>query len=103
MNFFSQAVPMDIDVNVPMHAVPMHAVPMQIVPMQIVPMHSVPMQIVPMHSVPMQIVPMHSVPKHVTFVSNYAVSNYAKPTQVVHYVYSDSMIIDEHPNKVILR
>ena len=78
MNFFSQAVPMDIDVNVPMHAVPM------------------------------QIVPMHSVPKHVTFVSNYdvsnyAVSNYAKPTQVVHYVYSDSMIIDEHPNKVILR
>lgn len=80
MNFFSQAVPMDIDVNVPMHAV----------------------------HVPMQIVPMHSVPKHVTFVSNYAVSNYAgsnyaKPTQVVHYVYSNSMIIDEHPNKVILR
>ena len=75
MNFFSQSVPMDIDVNVPMHAV----------------------------HVPMQIVPMHSVPKHVTFVSNYAVSNYAKPTQVVHYVYSNSMIIDEHPNKVILR
>ena len=73
MNFFSQAVPMDIDINVTMH------------------------------SVPMQIVPMHSVPKHVTFMSNYAVSNYAKPPQVVHYVYSDSMIIDEHPNKVILR
>ena len=76
MNFFSQAVPMDIDYhagNVPMHAVPMHSVPM------------------------------HSVCKHVTFVSNYAVPNYAKPTQVVQYVYSDSMIIDEHPNKVILR
>ena len=76
MNFFSQAVPMDIDYhagNVPMHAVPM--------------------QIVPMHAVPM-----HVVRKHVTFVSNYA-----KPSQVVHYVCSDSMIIDEHPNKVILR
>ena len=91
MNFFSQAVPMDIDYhagNVPMHAVPMHAVPMHAVPM---------------HSVPMHAVPMHSVCKHVTFVSNYAVPNYAKPTQVVQYVYSDSMIIDEHPNKVILR
>ena len=53
----------------------------------------VPMQVVPMHSVPMQVVP-----KHVTFVTKYA-----KPTQVAHYVYSNSMIIDEHPNKVILR
>ncbi len=73
MNFFSKPVPMDVDVNVPIHAVPIHAVPI--------------------HSVPMQVVP-----KHVTFVTKYA-----KPTQVAHYVYSNSMIIDEHPNKVILR
>ena len=81
MNFFSQAVPMDIDVNIP------------ITPMHVVPMHAVPKHVT--------FVSNYAVSKYA--VPNYAVSNYAKPTQVVHYVYSDPMIIDEHPNKVIIR
>ena len=71
MNFLSQYVPMDIDVNVPILPVPMHAVPM------------------------------HAVPKHVTFIQGSFCQSYN--AQVAHYIYSDSMIIDEHPNKVIIR
>ena len=81
MNFLSQYVPMDIDVNVPILPVPMHAVPM--------------------HAVPMHAVPMHAVPKHVTFIQGSFCQSYN--AQVAHYIYSDSMIIDEHPNKVIIR
>lgn len=86
MNFFSQAVPMDIDVNIP------------ITPMHVVPMHAVPKHVT---FVSNYAVPNYAVSNYA--VSKYAVSNYAKPTQVVHYVYSDPMIIDEHPNKVIIR
>jgi hypothetical protein len=70
-------------------------------------LHAVPMQVDTIHPVPMHPVPMHIVPKHVTFMKSslpaHGMPKYIAPAQVAHYVYSNSMIIDEHPNKVILR
>jgi hypothetical protein len=85
MNFLSQYVPMDIDVNVPIAK------------------HDVLMHDVSMISVTKHDVTMHPVPKHVTFMQDSFCHSYNAPTQVAHYIYSNSMIIDEHPNKVIIR